>query len=118
MTAEQWIEAFAEALGRSAPGEDEVNAILELAATAAHASERTAAPIAAWLAGDQRQIAARGQRDRRASLGRRPGRVGQRARRADVGPPRVDVSAATIEAGCDEAGCVEAGRVGAQSWAA
>lgn len=51
MTAEQWIEAFAEALGRSAPGEDEVNAILELAATAAHASERTAAPIAAWLAG-------------------------------------------------------------------
>jgi hypothetical protein len=51
MTAEQWIEAFAEAIGRSAPHEDEVNAILELAATAAHSSERTAAPVAAWLAG-------------------------------------------------------------------
>ncbi len=51
MTAEQWIEAFAEAIGRSAPDEDEVNAILELAATAAHSSERTAAPVAAWLAG-------------------------------------------------------------------
>jgi hypothetical protein len=51
MTGEQWIEAFAEALGRSSPGQDEVDAILKLAATAAHASERTAAPVAAWLAG-------------------------------------------------------------------
>jgi len=51
MTAEQWIEAFAEAIGRPAPDEDEVNAILELAASAAHSSERTAAPVAAWLAG-------------------------------------------------------------------
>lgn len=51
MTAEQWIEAFAAAIGRSAPDEAEVNAILELAATAAHSSERTAAPVAAWLAG-------------------------------------------------------------------
>jgi hypothetical protein len=51
MTAEQWIEAFAKAIGRSAPDKDDVNAILELAATAAHSSERTAAPVAAWLAG-------------------------------------------------------------------
>jgi hypothetical protein len=51
MTGEQWIEAFAGAIGRSPPGQDEVDAILELAATAAHSSERTAAPVAAWLAG-------------------------------------------------------------------
>ena len=51
MTGEQWIEAFAGAIGRSPPGQDEVDAILELAASAAHASERTAAPVAAWLAG-------------------------------------------------------------------
>lgn len=51
MTAEQWIEAFAKAIGLSPPGQDEVDAILELAATAAHSSERTAAPVAAWLAG-------------------------------------------------------------------
>jgi hypothetical protein len=51
MTGEQWIEAFAQMIGLPTPGQDEVDAILELAATAAHASERTAAPVAAWLAG-------------------------------------------------------------------
>ncbi len=51
MTRDQWIEAFAGELGLAPPGEDQVSAILELAATAAHASERTAAPLAAWLAG-------------------------------------------------------------------
>jgi hypothetical protein len=51
MTGEQWIEAFAQAIGLSSPGQDEVDAILKLAATAAHSSERTAAPVAAWLAG-------------------------------------------------------------------
>jgi Domain of unknown function (DUF6457) len=51
MTGEQWIRAFSEEIGRPAPGEEEVDAILELAATAAHSSERTAAPVAAWLAG-------------------------------------------------------------------
>jgi hypothetical protein len=51
MTREQWIEGFAEAIGLSPPDQDQVDAILELAATAAHASERTAAPVAAWLAG-------------------------------------------------------------------
>jgi Domain of unknown function (DUF6457) len=52
MTRDQWIEAFAQEIGASPPGTDDVEAILELAATAAHASERTAAPVAAWLAGD------------------------------------------------------------------
>ncbi len=52
MTRDQWIEAFAREIGASPPGAEEVEAILELAATAAHSSERTAAPVAAWLAGD------------------------------------------------------------------
>lgn len=51
MTRDQWIEAFAKELGLAPPSEDQVDAILKLAATGAHASERTAAPIAAWLAG-------------------------------------------------------------------
>jgi hypothetical protein len=51
MTGEQWIEAFAEAIGLPQPSQDQVDALLELAATAAHASERTAAPVATWLAG-------------------------------------------------------------------
>jgi hypothetical protein len=49
-TAEEWIAQFAEALGRPAPGADEVKAVLELASVAAHASERRAAPVACWLA--------------------------------------------------------------------
>ena len=49
-SAEQWIEAYAAALGRPAPSEQEIAVLLELAAVAAHASERRAAPIACWLA--------------------------------------------------------------------
>ena len=48
---DQWIEAFAAEIGVSPPDQDQVQAILELAATAAHGSERTAAPVAAWLGG-------------------------------------------------------------------
>jgi hypothetical protein len=50
MTAEEWIEAYAAALGRPAPTPEEMDAVLALASTAAHASERRAAPIACWLA--------------------------------------------------------------------
>jgi hypothetical protein len=49
-SAEQWIEAYAAALGRTAPSEGEMTAVLQLASVAAHASERRAAPIACWLA--------------------------------------------------------------------
>ncbi|MCU1495517.1 MAG: hypothetical protein JWO62_3281 [Acidimicrobiaceae bacterium] len=49
-TGEQWLAAFAERLGVSAPSPDEVDQLLALAGTAAHASERTAAPVACWLA--------------------------------------------------------------------
>jgi Domain of unknown function (DUF6457) len=50
MTAEEWIAAYADALGRPAPTREEMDAILRLASVAAHASERRAAPIACWLA--------------------------------------------------------------------
>ena len=49
-TAEEWIARFAEALGRPAPTDEEMAAVLELASVAAHSSERRAAPIACWLA--------------------------------------------------------------------
>lgn len=51
MTRDEWIEAFAADLGLSPPMASQIEAILELAAVAAHATERTAAPVAAWLAG-------------------------------------------------------------------
>ncbi len=51
MTAREWIDAFAAELGVDPPGDEEVDAILELAATAAHSSERIAAPVACWIGG-------------------------------------------------------------------
>lgn len=50
MDAKQWIDEFATAVGAEAPGEEDVERILELAAVAAHASERIAAPVACWIA--------------------------------------------------------------------
>lgn len=50
MTDREWIDAFAAALDLPAPSGPEVDAILELAAEAAHSSARTAAPVACWLA--------------------------------------------------------------------
>jgi uncharacterized protein DUF6457 len=49
-SAEQWIEAYAAALGRPAPSGAEIDDVLKLASVAAHASERRAAPVACWLA--------------------------------------------------------------------
>jgi Domain of unknown function (DUF6457) len=51
MTAQEWIAAFAVALGTDAPDDVTVEQLLALAGAAAHASERTAAPIACWLVG-------------------------------------------------------------------
>ena len=51
MKPEEWVEKFAQELGAETPTEEEFNAILDLAAVAAHSSERTAAPVATWLAG-------------------------------------------------------------------
>jgi hypothetical protein len=50
MTDRQWIDAFAAALGAAPPSDAVMETILELAAEAAHASQRTAAPVACWLA--------------------------------------------------------------------
>ena len=49
MNAKEWIAAYAEELGVEPPTADEFKAILDLAAEAAHASERVAAPVACWL---------------------------------------------------------------------
>lgn len=49
MTAEEWVAQFARELGAEPPTEEEFAQILELAAEAAHSSERTAAPVACWL---------------------------------------------------------------------
>lgn len=46
----EWTERFAEALGIAEPSQAEVDALLDLAGVAAHAAERTAAPISCWLA--------------------------------------------------------------------
>jgi uncharacterized protein DUF6457 len=51
MTADEWIAAFAQEIGVDAPTEAEVGELLELAAEAAHSSERIAAPLACYLAG-------------------------------------------------------------------
>jgi Domain of unknown function (DUF6457) len=51
MTAAEWIRAFCDEIDVAAPSEEQMDAVLRLAAVAAHASERTAAPIACWLGG-------------------------------------------------------------------
>jgi hypothetical protein len=51
MTRDEWIGAFAERVGVERPSTDEIRELLELASTAAHSSERTAAPLACWIAG-------------------------------------------------------------------
>jgi Domain of unknown function (DUF6457) len=49
MTADEWIASFAEAIGVEPPPSSTVDTLLEVAASAAHASERIAAPIACYL---------------------------------------------------------------------
>jgi len=49
-TVDEWIVAFASATNSFPLTEEERDAILELAGVAAHASERTAAPLTCWLA--------------------------------------------------------------------
>jgi hypothetical protein len=51
MNARQWIDSFAAEIGAEAPSDDEIDEILELAAVAAHSSERIAAPVACWIGG-------------------------------------------------------------------
>ena len=51
MTRDEWIAEFAAELGVDPPDAETVETLLDLAGTAAHASERTAAPIACYLVG-------------------------------------------------------------------
>jgi hypothetical protein len=51
MTGREWIAQFAARLGVEAPDDKTIEALLALAGDAAHASERTAAPIACYLVG-------------------------------------------------------------------
>jgi hypothetical protein len=48
---EEWVKAFCQQIGVDPPSAEEIEALLELAATAAHSSERPAAPLACWAAG-------------------------------------------------------------------
>jgi hypothetical protein len=50
-SAADWIREFAGAIGEDPPDRAQIERILKLAAVAAHASHRTAAPMACWLAG-------------------------------------------------------------------
>jgi hypothetical protein len=50
MDRSEWIQTFAELLEVPALSEGDTELVLALAAEAAHASERTAAPLACWVA--------------------------------------------------------------------
>lgn len=50
MDHREWLSRYADALGIPAPDDALVETVLRLAGVAAHASERTAAPVACWLA--------------------------------------------------------------------
>lgn len=51
MTASEFLQAFAAEAGTPVPSATEIDELLALAGIAAHASERTAAPIACWIGG-------------------------------------------------------------------
>ena len=51
MNAKEWLDAFAAEIGADPPTNDEMKKLLDLAAVAAHSSERIAAPIACWIGG-------------------------------------------------------------------
>jgi Domain of unknown function (DUF6457) len=48
---QDWLAGFATEIGTTPPTPGELDALLKLAAVAAHSSARQAAPITCWLAG-------------------------------------------------------------------
>jgi hypothetical protein len=48
--AQTWLLRYSEILGVDPPSKTEIEALLALAGVAAHASERTAAPVSCWVA--------------------------------------------------------------------
>jgi Domain of unknown function (DUF6457) len=51
VTRDEWIARFAAETRVERPSVVEITELLDLAGAAAHASERTAAPLACWIAG-------------------------------------------------------------------
>jgi hypothetical protein len=51
VTRDEWIARFAAETQVQRPTVEEIRELLDLAGAAAHASERTAAPLACWMAG-------------------------------------------------------------------
>jgi hypothetical protein len=51
VTRDEWITVFSQRLGVEAPDASTIEKLLEVAGSAAHGSERTAAPIACYLVG-------------------------------------------------------------------
>jgi uncharacterized protein DUF6457 len=62
MNREQWIALFCRRIGIPPPSREEMGALLKLAASAADASERPAAPLACWAAGRSGRSASELQR--------------------------------------------------------
>lgn len=58
VTAQEFLEAFAGQVGVPAPTAEEFETLLEVAAIAAHRSERVAAPLACWMGGASGMAAA------------------------------------------------------------
>jgi hypothetical protein len=50
MNAREWCEAYAGRLDVEAPTAEDFRILLDIAAEAAHGSERVAAPVACWIA--------------------------------------------------------------------
>ncbi|MGH9079097.1 MAG: DUF6457 domain-containing protein [Acidimicrobiales bacterium] len=50
-TRAEWLRRFADELGVPEPTDAEIESLLAVAGAAAHASERTAAPLSCWLVG-------------------------------------------------------------------
>jgi hypothetical protein len=51
MTRDEWLEAFAQQVGVALPSPADLDALLDVAGVAAHASERQAAPLSCYLLG-------------------------------------------------------------------
>lgn len=47
--SDEWVRRLADELGVSSPSQDEVDDLLALAGTAAHAAQRWVAPVSTWL---------------------------------------------------------------------
>jgi hypothetical protein len=51
VTVSEWLARYATLLGVPPPKKEEIETLLALTGVAAHAAERTAAPLSAWMVG-------------------------------------------------------------------